>query len=251
VDRDRIPQGGGRSFLDAAARFVDTLGPQDRVGLWTLPFAARVDDREHLKRELLKATGTMLPVAREQSERKGIMWDQSTPPTRRLVTPAGATLNESLHPLERMVASLAPLEGTKHLVLITGGTSIPEGDMMSVTRLSQMAAAARVHIHSLQVWNVLSGIRSDGDSLPQSAPPDQGSTAEAHLSWVTGGITVTSAQGAAGFARLGQELSAWYVVGIEPDAADRDGKSHTLEVKVEGRPGVIVRARQQFRLARQ
>jgi len=65
VDRETLPAGGGRSHLEAAARFVDTLGPSDRVGLWALPVASTslrfLHDREQLKRELLNLVGTRPP----------------------------------------------------------------------------------------------------------------------------------------------------------------------------------------------
>jgi hypothetical protein len=52
--------------------------------------------------------------------------------------------------------------------------------------------------------------------------------------------------GDAGFTRLARELSAWYVLGVESEPADRDGKPHTLKVAVPGRKGLAIRARQQF-----
>lgn len=248
VDRDRIAAGGGRPLLEAAVRFVDTLGPRDRVGLWTLPFSKQVSDREQLKRELVRAVGTVPPPRGGRS----IMFDSdpANPPSPIRLREDGMKLTESLVNLEHLVATLAPLEGTKHVVLITGGTSVPPADMIAVRQLGQKAAAARVRFHAMQVWNVLDGLRVDGGS--EVAPPgfDQTASAESRLSYATGGITVTSLSGNSGFLRLERELSAWYVVGIEPTEADRDGKSHDIRVTVPRREGLTIRARQDFQLRR-
>ena len=47
------------------------------------------------------------------------------------------------------------------------------------------------------------------------------------------------------FARVATELSAAYLVGVEVAAADRDGRPHRVEVKVN-RPGLDVHGRKQY-----
>ena len=47
------------------------------------------------------------------------------------------------------------------------------------------------------------------------------------------------------FARVASELSGYYLLGFEPEAGDRDGKSHAISVKVR-RAGVLVRSRREF-----
>jgi hypothetical protein len=47
------------------------------------------------------------------------------------------------------------------------------------------------------------------------------------------------------FARVAREISAHYLLALEPAEADRDGKTHDIRVKV-ARDGVTLRARQQF-----
>jgi hypothetical protein len=48
--------------------------------------------------------------------------------------------------------------------------------------------------------------------------------------------------GAAGWRQVLRETSAYYLLGVQPESADRDGRLHTLRVKV-GRPGTTVRSR--------
>jgi hypothetical protein len=45
------------------------------------------------------------------------------------------------------------------------------------------------------------------------------------------------------FTRVLRESSAYYLLGVEPEEADRDGKTHALKVKVNRRK-VTVRSRQ-------
>ena len=45
--------------------------------------------------------------------------------------------------------------------------------------------------------------------------------------------------------RILRELSGYYLIGVEPDERDRDGRPHRLNVSV-GRAGVTVRSRREF-----
>lgn len=67
IDREHIPNGEGQDMLAAAARFVDSLAPDDRVALWTttqldssLDFS---EPRESIARRIGLAVGTYRPPA--------------------------------------------------------------------------------------------------------------------------------------------------------------------------------------------
>src|SRR3972149_12283944 len=142
-------------------------------------------------------------------------------------------LAETLVMLENTIDALVPLDGTKHLMLITGATRVTPGRLSAAIRLGQRAAAARVHLHAMQIWQVLGRLRTDSNPYSEAhlasvggagrgAPlGDPNASAEAMLARETGGITVTSPQGPAAFTRLARELSTWYVMGVEPLPADR------------------------------
>ena len=51
------------------------------------------------------------------------------------------------------------------------------------------------------------------------------------------------------FARVLRETAAYYLLGVEPDDSDRDGKLHYLRVKVS-QPGALVRSRTQVVIPR-
>lgn len=65
IDREHIPSGEGQEMLAAAARFVDSLGPDDRVALWTTvqtnPSVDFSETRESIKRRIQLAVGAYRP----------------------------------------------------------------------------------------------------------------------------------------------------------------------------------------------
>jgi hypothetical protein len=159
-----------------------------------------------------------------------------------------ASLRNVLGALEGLVQALGSLDGVKHVVLISGGNYVPPDMMPSVRRLGDMAAASRVHIHALQPWNVLQGfdVAIQG---PASRPRiDQSSSAPYMLAGVTGGLAITTPTGEAAFTRLSRVLAAAYILGVETEPGERDGKPHDIRVRMVSREGVTVRARQQFRI---
>lgn len=77
------------------------------------------------------------------------------------------------------------------------------------------------------------------DSAIVAAPLNQ-------MAAASGGTVFTVVQGGGEFAfdRILKETSAHYLLGVQPDASDRDGKPRSLKVKLEsGVRGTIVRAR--------
>jgi hypothetical protein len=77
------------------------------------------------------------------------------------------------------------------------------------------------------------------DSLLMSAPLDR-------LTAASGGAMFSVIQGGGEFAfeRILKETSAYYLLGVVPDNADRDGRPRTLAVSVDGAPkSATVRAR--------
>ena len=66
------------------------------------------------------------------------------------------------------------------------------------------------------------------------------------LAGVTGGVLFRlSGAGDTTFARIADEVSAYYLLGFEPGARERDGKRHKIELTTK-RPGVLIRARPGF-----
>ena len=68
------------------------------------------------------------------------------------------------------------------------------------------------------------------------------------LATLTRGAVFSTIGSAAPFERIAREISGYYLVGFEPQGNDRDGRDHTVDVKVP-RPGLTVRARRALPMA--
>jgi hypothetical protein len=142
---------------------------------------------------------------------------------------------------------LASLEGPKHVVLVTGGPVLTSDNYATIASLGARAARARVTVHALQVRDP--GYQARTDQM-RAAPAeiDQSQSAAFALAGTTGGLALTPVSGEVGLNRLGQELSAGYVLAFETGSEDRDGKEHQIDVHVRDRGwGTSVRARKTFR----
>jgi VWFA-related protein len=280
VDRDGIESGFGRSHLEAAVRFVDRLAPDDRVALWTLPVvgpALRViRDRQALKKEIRNALGTARPfpecvrMTAEEAFQIDVVGDKRVKDdvyARECTTKACALTEcsrgveaiarrrsleyasrqqQSLQALDRLIGLLGALDGAKHVVLITGGNYLRPTDRSIVAAVGERAALARIYVHALQVWNPpgLAGAEERGHA---SRPvEDQNATAELALASMTGGVALTTLGGDGAFKILERQASAWYVVAIEAEPAERDGRPHEIAVALASRKGLAVRARSRF-----
>jgi VWFA-related protein len=85
--------------------------------------------------------------------------------------------------------------------------------------------------------------RSTDDAMRDSAIVARPLT---QIAAASGGALFTAIQGGGefAFAQIARETSAYYLLGVEPEASDRDGKPRALRVKADtGRRGATVRAR--------
>ncbi len=162
----------------------------------------------------------------------------------------------SLMGVEALLRILSFVPGRKSVVLITGGVLVsdkPEGrpDVGDLGRvLGQTAARANATIYTVHVD--LSASDSGSASKPGFGSTDPSRDRAMFSNWLeefsraAGGkrINVPSS-GAADFAfdRVLRETSAYYLLGVEPADADRDGLPRELKVKVDHR-GATVRNRQ-------
>jgi VWFA-related protein len=158
--------------------------------------------------------------------------------------------------LDTLLAVLSELPGRKSVVLLTGGLLVsdrPDGrpDLGKVARsMGQSAARANATMYTVHVDQISS-------TLDTVVKKSAGNTALARdramsRSWLedfsrsAGGMQLNATSRAAvdvAFDRVLRETSAYYLLGVEPAAADRDGRPHSLKVKVD-RPRLTVRSRQ-------
>ncbi len=163
---------------------------------------------------------------------------------------------QSLRGLGDVIDRLGARPGRKVMVLISGGmvTSLTRSGESSgplLTQVASRAAAANVAVHVIHVdTGALDGIEADHRQLSQTIVSDVGllSSGLKDVAASTGGdLTTVMGDASAGFDRITRTISAAYVLGIETEPADRDGRSHAIRVTVR-RPGTRVLSRQQFRV---
>lgn len=169
---------------------------------------------------------------------------------------------QRLHGISNLVYGLARIPGRKTVVMVSGGmiSSTRTAGRPDVTgimgRIGEAAAAADANFYVIH-WDT-SFFEAFGASTRRAprAPNQPFETLFADrmamsqgLEWFAGKsggalLRVEAGTGQSAFGRVLRETSAYYLLGVEPDGSDRDGKMHFLRVKVNQR-GATVRHRTQ------
>ena len=166
-------------------------------------------------------------------------------------------INQGVSGLRSLVQLLGDVPGRKTVVVLSGGMPVSDRlggrpDIGEVARLlGQDAARTNTVIYSVFVDSAyvrpFSADRRRYDNKSQTPARDNammgrlldafaGSSGGTMLSVVLGG-------GEQAFTRILRETSAHYLLGVEPQEADRDGRLRRLSVKVD-HPNTTVRSRQ-------
>jgi VWFA-related protein len=281
IDQGNISAGRGRAAIRAADRLLDQLTSSDRVGLVAFPPPGPgVDptaDHKAVRDALAKVVGRGL---RAGSSRVGpsealayeagdaLRWDavvarecpESMEARDREVciadlqgeaTLASSQLQQqsraSIRSLQAIFEALASIEGPKTVLLLTEG--LQAEDATQVRGLADRAAAARVALYVLQI---------ETPSMPDASIERSSASAfedrelrESALSGLAalarGTVFRIGGAGEGVYDRISRELSGHYLLRLEPEATDRDGREHELRVTV-ARKGLQVRARGRLRI---
>jgi VWFA-related protein len=171
-----------------------------------------------------------------------------------------------LNALSNLMRGLARFPGRKNVVLVSGGmvssTRVAGRPDVSVLmgRVGDEAAAADAALYVLHWDNTFLDAYSAANR-PTRNPADRFESmfADRHaigqglemIAGKAGGalLRVEAGTGENAFARVLLETSAYYLLGVEPPEADRDGKAHFLRVTVKGR-GITVRVRSKVMIPR-
>jgi VWFA-related protein len=160
----------------------------------------------------------------------------------------------SLGGLEVLLHALEKIPGRKAVVLVSAGLLVSDrsdgrpdvGDIARV--MGQSAARANATVYTVHI-DVTPGVGPASQKAPGSS--EMARDRALYGNWLNdfsqsaGGRLIYVPVGTADFAfdRILRETSAYYLLGVEPAAADRDGQPRKLGVKVNRR-GVSVRSRQ-------
>ncbi len=293
VDQDSFRPEAARAVVAAAKRFINSLGPDDRVALVSVPppgpsvgFTRRHDEvRAALDavtgryeaprggtynlslseafafdRGDTSTTSTVIERECSPSVSRGaapiagarscseVLGEQS----REMVQTSTRQSQQSLIALRRYMESLRLVDGPKTMVLVSGGLVV--GDVTSrsnsqsdLSAISEAAAAAEVNLYVLQMSAGYLGGFDMSRTRINTTPWDDDALRTTGLETLAGRLRGAVFKLLAGadtaFDRIALETSGSYVLGVEANRSDFDGKAHRLRVRVL-KPGVLVRSRE-------
>ena len=281
VDQANIRKGSGKDVFRAASRFIDTLTRSDRVALEIIPGSGPVTDftANHglVKAMLERAVGQALEA--DRTGRVGVAeavavtergdwnaWlsilERECPAehdvtslaqcrqiletdVRAVYTQTRTNTTASLVSLRGIVDRLAWSSEPKSLILISEGLVI-DRNLTDMSWVGPKTSAARVSLYGIRLSAPLYDVELGRTSPTREA--DQTLLAEGMEQLIglgRGSVYSVAVNAGAVFNRLALELSGYYLITFEPDAADRDGRTHDIAVNVS-RPGLTIRARRQF-----
>ena len=151
-----------------------------------------------------------------------------------------------------MMRSLRDLHERKTVVVVSGG--LPAADRLGgrvdvnglISELGREAAESNSNLYVLHLDTSFIEMFSPRNQIGLGALRD-GSLLGLGLdrfAGIAGGslIQVQAGNGDYAFERVIEETSAYYLLGVEPDEEDRDGRPHQVRVRVD-RGGLVVRSR--------
>ncbi len=283
VDQPNIRAGGGRAIVAAAGAFIDRLGPSDRVavvgfgtGAPSTPFTA---DRAGVKAALSRMTGQKQAAAQmtrrialteaqaiDRGDRSTLqaVEDRECGAAGGRASASGADLcraeveaeaqelartasregDQTLRGLRDLLSGLKTVDAPKTLILISEGFVLD--DVGFTVEVGTLASAARTSVYALQLDQQM--FDATGGAASSSVFSDRDARAqglETLVGTARGTVVAVTGSGSTFFQRLEAELSGYYLVAVESDPRDRDGKPHPIRIDVPRR-GATVRARRQF-----
>jgi VWFA-related protein len=252
--------------IKMAKSFVSRLGPGERIGVFAYPTGPKVEattNREEVLKALDQVYGQNYPPPGFTTETRPsphAIVDSTDPHGARMGDAYRIALQEesqntaSLGMLSAFMRALRGLPGRKVVVLVSSGLISADKPGLRPDlgehgmAIGQEAAASNATIYSLFVDQTFLGYGAA--RRPLGTGERIGRDAEIlnryldQVSGASGGAMLTSLSddGTAAFNRILDETSSYYMLGVEAENSDRDGKPHALTVKTTA-PGATVRAR--------
>jgi VWFA-related protein len=277
VDQGNISTGRARTVTESALRFVKRLSPADRIGLFAIPgpgprinFTANhgliaallpkiaghavssitvprigMGEAARIARGDQTALGTAASRECAATEQQ-VCAQEIEADARAMVAEARERTRTSLAALRGLMEQLATNRTPKTVVFLSESLVIDQ-DRSELAWIGPLAARGRVSFQVLRID--LPGSDASAQRRSFSRGEDV-AVAEEGLSSLAG-LTRGSLFRVTGnadniFNRVALEMSGHYLLGFEPEAADRDGKPHKIKIEVPNRRGIEVRARQEF-----
>ena len=231
IDDDSFRVGTERALREAADTFLDSLAPTDRIALVTMPYGGtRVNmttEQEKVRASLAQIIGQAPPFESPDD-----------------------MASRSRRTLESLTGLFEGLAGSSSPVTVAFFSASLAGPNQQVIRTGQPIAGSALRP---EMWQqVGSAAAASGARLYLIEPVGFTNEVEGleHLAGVTGGVRFHlggTAENA--FTRILRETSAFYRAVFEPEASQRSGSLHRVELRVT-RPDVTLRVRPSLRIDR-
>ena len=279
IDEESILFGEGRRVMQAAGAFLDTLGPSDRVALMAVPTGRYVDftsDHEFVRQTIDGMAGLGARVRRDlniglfeafriaEYNDRDVLADviarvcdgspgcalRVEPESHSIVQEVKFHVRNSRRALESILDALRDVEGRKTVVWISGGFVI-DSNAASLREVEELAAASRTTVYVILVDDPLSDVtEASAQPTPRQDRMMKTQGLQAIAAFTRGELFRASINPGAVFDRLAEELSGYYLLGVEARATDRDEERRDIKVTVS-RKGARVRARREVRFTQE
>lgn len=280
VDQGNIRTGAARQSMMSAKKFVDTLTPEDRVSVISIPSPGELvdftTDHDKVREALLRIVGIANPprarfnlsiteslalymnsdmqMALEVVNRECGMATATDLERceRALEQDAAEVVNEirrrtqdSISGMRSVLQGLASLEGPKSVVLISEGL-VFEGLGGETDELALIAADSRATLDVLLLdVPQFDASLANRPTTPREDRILQVSGLEQLAGASRGGLYRINTSADYAFDRISRTLDGYYLLGVEARPDDRNGRRHRIGVKTSRR-GVTIRSRRTF-----
>src|SRR5262249_3985045 len=138
--------------------------------------------------------------------------------------------DQTIRALRNLLIGLRPIDAPKTLILMSEGFVV-DGTMPEVTELGALAAGARTSLYALQLDDQLFGAAAARAPIAATADRHLRTQGLETLAGASRGSLFTiTASATSIFDRIESELAGYYLLGLESDVRDRDGKPHQIRV---------------------
>ena len=280
IDQGNIRTGAARPAMNSAKKFVDTLTPEDRVSVISIPAPGELVDfttdhdkvREallriagnadqiksrfnisiteamavHLRSDLQRAADVIM---RECAAAAGTEIDRCERDVEQdageMVAEVRRRTDDAVASTRAVLKSLAGIDGPKSVIYISEGL-VFEGIGSETEDLAQAAADARASFDVL----LLDVPRFDASqSLLPTTPREDRDLQVTGLEMLAGasrgGLYRINTSAEFAFDRISHSLDGYYLLGVEAKSEDKNGRRHRIGVK-SSRRGVSIRSRRSF-----
>lgn len=249
-----IPEGGGVPFTADRARVIAELSrlrpPTPQVNRSeTQVFISEALDFDGPRRLQWPAAVARECAAEADSPSWRLCMLNLEQTARQVLVDTSQRTNDTIRGLERLMKSLEP-SGQPVTVVLISESLVLARDPAALSGLAEACAEARVTLHVVQPAPPSSEMTARGfpsDPVSDAAYSIEG--LEQMAARTRGAFHRAVSTGESIFEQIGREVSGYYLLGIEPAAADRQKPRRRVDVKVRP-PNLTVRARSMFALDR-